>query len=61
MLEVDVVTEFSWIDHDHAYAIAITSVQLATALEYGPTSEVEVEKEVMRTELEIETQKFLEE
>jgi len=26
MLEVDVVTEFSWIDHDHAYAIAITSV-----------------------------------
>ena len=51
----------SFIDKDHAYAIATTTLQIATALEYGPPAKVEVEKEVMSTELEIETQKFLEE
>ncbi len=55
----------SWLDNERAVAIAITTVQISTALYYGPSHpdvpNVEVEKEVMRTELELETQKFLEE
>lgn len=54
----------SFLDKDNAYAIATTTLQISTALEYGPAAaddKVEVEKEIMRTELEIETKKFLEE